>query len=300
MTSRRHFLTAGLGAAAPCLAVNRIGRARLSAITDEIANSPAGAIEFARLYRLGWLELRGVPGARGKSYAAMSEGELRAAARELSEHGVKVSFLNSSLLKHMLPGTQPASPRHHQDDARVRFEGRLDALRRALEAAHIFGVNKIRTFTFSRVNDPLSLLPRLADILGEMAEISGRENVYLLIENEASCNIATCAEMAGLLHLLPSKWIEINWDPLNGTRFQEAPFPDGYAKLPRERIGNVQIKGKSVLPYPERLDWGAIFAALARDAYRGQCGLETHIFDERLIEHSHAAMKVLLEIVGEA
>ena len=76
-------------------------------------------------------------------------------------------------------------------------------------------------------------------------------------------------------------------------------MPDGYAKLPKERIGNVQIKGKSILPeYPELMDWKEIFDVMTSEGYQGQFGLETHIFGEGQIAASHACMKQILSIVG--
>jgi sugar phosphate isomerase/epimerase len=129
-----------------------------------------------------------------------------------------------------------------------------------------------------------------------MGEVAAREKIHLLVENEVSCNVATCGELAELMRLLPSRWLGVNWDPLNGVHFHESPMPDGYAKLPKDRIGNVQIKGRSVLPGPERLDWAAIFRALADDGYTGQCGLETHIFGDLQVHYSHESMKALLAI----
>lgn len=297
MITRRELIATGVAAAAPLLAKNRIDRPRLSAITDEIARSPAAAIDFVKQYRLQWVELRGVPGGKGKRYADMPAAEVRAAASEFADNGLAVSFLNASLLKYNLPGTEPVDERRRGRDDTPKFERRLESLRSAINAAHILGVDKVRVFAFSRVKEPLALLPRIADILGEMVEIAAREKIRLLVENEASCNIATCTELAEMMRLLPSPWIGINWDPLNGVRFKEAPIPDGYAKLPKERIGNVQIKGKSILPGPDTLDWAAIFQALANDDYREQCGLETHIFGEGQIQASHDSMKAILRVV---
>ncbi len=166
-----------------------------------------------------------------------------------------------------------------------------------MQAAHLFGVDKVRVFTFSRVADPAVLLPRIAEILDEMAELAGRERIHLLVENETSCNVSTCSELAALMKLLPSKWIGINWDALNGAAYQEAPFPDGYRLLPKRRIGNVQIKGKSVMDTPERLDWQAIMEAMMHDGYRGRFGLETHVFDGTLIQASHTSMREIMRIV---
>jgi L-ribulose-5-phosphate 3-epimerase len=300
---RRDFIIAGLGARA-LFAKQRIDRGRVSAITDEIAKSPSGAIAFIKQYGLKWVELRGVPG-RGGTYAFLPEPELRAAAKELADHGIRVSFLNTPLLKFSLPGTNPIRRRPESGEERAvriardaeRFERRMDDLKNAIRAAQIFGVDKIRVFTFHRVEEPRKLLPRIAGLLSEMAEAAGKEGVHLLVENEGSCNVASCAELAALMEMLPSRWIGINWDALNGTSQKETPFPDGYGLLPKERVGNVQIKGRSVLDGSQRLDWAAILRALENDGYHGCVGLETHIFGETQIQASHDSMREILRIV---
>ncbi len=291
---RREFLAAGL-ACGQLRAAGRIDRSRVSAITDEIARSPQDAIAFARQYRLRWVELRGVPGGRA-SYFELGENELRQAARELADNGLKVSFLNTSMLKYMLPGTEPANPRANTPRAEAMFARRMESLKQALDAAHVFGTDKVRVFTFARVQEPAGLLSRLADIVGEMTEVAARAKVRLLVENEGSCNVATCVEVAALLKAVPSPWFGVNWDPMNGLRFQEAPYPDGYALLPKDRLGNVQIKGRSLLEGPQQLNWAAIFRALEADGYAGQVGLETH-YGENRIQSSHDSMQTILRIV---
>ncbi|MEK7403612.1 MAG: sugar phosphate isomerase/epimerase family protein [Acidobacteriota bacterium] len=301
--TRRELLVAPL-AAGPVLAGRRVDRSRISAITDEIARSPAEAIAFAKQHGLTRLELRGVPGGKA-SYHFLPEAELRAAAREFAASGIRVSFLNTGLLKFPLPGTVPVRQKDETPEARAKriardeaqFERRMDDLRKAIQAAHILGADKVRVFTFSRVAEPLKLLPRIAEILEPMVALAGKEKVYLLVENEGSCNVATCAETAELMKMVPSKYLGINWDAQNGAALKEIPFPDGYNLLPRKRIGNVQIKGRSVLDYPQRLDWKAIFSAMAKDGYKGCFGLETHIFGPELIDKSHQSMKEILRLV---
>ncbi|MBI3473074.1 MAG: sugar phosphate isomerase/epimerase [Candidatus Solibacter usitatus] len=300
----RRELLAGTLAASALAARNKIDRTRISAITDEIAVSPEDAIAFALQYKLQWVELRAVPGKKGAEYAFMPEAEVKAAAAAFKRNGLGVSFLNSSLLKFPWPGTEPARQRQETPEARAkrleresaRFNQRMDDLRKALNAAHILEVDKVRVFTGTRVAEPGKLFPRIIDVLGEMAFAAEKEKVHLLIENEGSCNVATSAEVAELLQGLSSKWIGINWDPLNETGHQEVPFPDGYNRLPKKRIGNVQIKGKSLLDDQQRLDWKAIFASLVKDGYAGKVGLETHYFDGTLIEKSHLSMREILRI----
>ncbi len=303
---RREFIAAGL-AAPPLWAKGHIDRTRVAVISDECARTPAEAIAFAREYGLKWLELRSVP-PKGPYYATLPAAQVRAAAGEFAAAGLRISFLNTGLLKFALPGTDPVRRRAEGEEARKKrlagearnFERRLDDLKKAIEVAHILGADKLRVFTFSRVQEPEKLLPRIVEVLGEMAKVAEREKVQLLVENEGSCNVATCAELAALLKMIPSRAIGVNWDAMNGLAYKETPFPDGYALLPKKRIGNVQIKGRSLIEGPQRLDWEAIFKALDKDGYRGQVGLETHIFGPELIQHSHASMKEILRILGAA
>ena len=305
--TRRELLAAALAAGA-LEAKNRVDISRISAITDEIAKSPAEAIAFARQYGMRWVELRGVPGGRA-SYEALPEEELRQAAAEFRQNGLGVSFLDAGLYKYPLPDTQPIRRRPETDEERTRritrdsaqFERRMEMLARAVKAAKILGTDKVRVFTFGRVENPLELLPRIAEILAPMVEYAARQKVYLLVENEGSCNVATSAELAALMKLLPSRWVGINWDPHNAFAHKEVPFPDGYNLLPKKRILNVQIKGRSILDLPNnqtKMDWAAVFDTMARDGYKGCFGLETHIFGPTQVEMSHASMKEIIRILG--
>lgn len=304
MISRRVFL--GTCASAPLLsAKGKIDLPRISAITDEIARSSQDAVAFAKQYGLKWVELRSVPGTK-KEYFTLPEVELRAEAKLLDENGLHVSFLNTSLMKVMIPGVEPV--RWAKDDAgkkasrlkgdTEKFNRRLDDLRKAIAAAKIFGVDKVRVFTGWRGSDVSAVMPRVAEILNEMAVIAAEHKTYLLIENEGACNVATCAELVSLLKMVPSKWVGINWDPFNGESSQEQAYPQGYNMLPKKRIMNVQMKGKSLLAGPQKMDWKGIFAALVKDGYKGQVGLETHIFGDIQIQKSHESMKEIVSLVS--
>lgn len=305
LTRRDFFACTAACSALPLSAKARgIDLPRISAITDEIARSSQDAVAFAKQYGLRWVELRGVPGQK-KEYFTLSEAELRAEAKLLDENGIRVSFLNTSLMKVMIPGIEPV--RWAQDpadrrEARVKaesgkFDRRLEDLGKALRAAKILGVDKVRVFTGWRGPDPRAHMARVAEIINEMAPIAAREKTYLLVENEGACNVSTSAELAELMKLIPSKWVGINWDPLNVTSQKEVPYPEGYNLLPKKRIMNVQIKGKSILDGPQKLDWRAIFDGLVRDGYKGQVGLETHIFGDGQIQASHDSMKEILKLV---
>ncbi len=304
--TRRRILSNALatGTAAVCawpslIQAKPINRDRVSAITDEIARSPEQAIEFCRQYGLKWLELRGVPkadGARSREYFQLPEPELKLAARQFADAGLGVSFLNTSMLKFWLPGTEPQNPRTKHDP--TRFNRRREELEQAATAAHILGTDKVRIFTFWRVKDPDSVTARTAEIIDELGAAASKLKIRLLIENETACNVGSASELALLMKKVKSKQVGINWDPLNAEHSKEVAFPDGYHLLPAAKIWNVQIKGKSILKGPEWMDWAAIFRQLEKDGYRGHVGLETHIFGETQVQKSHESIREILRLVA--
>ena len=300
----RRQLLAGVVLARAVRARTGIDKSRISAITDEIGVSTDDSVAFAHEYGLQWVELRNEPSLK-KEYFTLPEAQVKADALRFAREGLKVSFLNTSLLKFAWPGTEPLR-RQETPEARAkrreaeqaRWDRRMEDLRKAIQCAHTMGCDKVRVFTGNRLADPAALYPRIADTLGEMARTAEKEKVHLLIENEASQNVATARELADILHLIPSKWLACNWDPHNAYG-KEPAYPDGYRALPPKRILNVQIKAKGVMPdSPEKEDWKAIFQALDKDRYAYRIGLETHIFDGTLIEAAHKSMEEIIRIVG--
>jgi sugar phosphate isomerase/epimerase len=161
------------------------------------------------------------------------------------------------------------------------------------------GCDKVRVFAGTRVENPATVYQMVADTIGEMSKLAEKENVHLLLENEGSQNVATAAELADVMKLIPSKRVGLNWDPHNAYGKEKA-YPDGYNLVPKDRMLNLQIKGKGVMPEsPEKEDWRAIFTALNNDGYEGKVGLETHLFDGTLITAAHKSMDEIMKICRE-
>src|SRR5580704_17318930 len=128
--TRRELLVGTLGAAS-LPAKTKNDRSRISAISDEIGKSPQASIDFAKQYDLQFLELRNVPG--GKEYSFLPEDEVKQAAADFARNGIRISFMNSSLLKFPWPGTEGVRKRKETDAARTslleaeatRFKHRL-------------------------------------------------------------------------------------------------------------------------------------------------------------------------------
>jgi L-ribulose-5-phosphate 3-epimerase len=306
--TRRELLAATCAACtSPLWAFSRIDKSRISAITDEIGLSTEESIAFAHHFGLQFVEIRNPAGSK-KEYFSLSEAEIKADAVWFAREGLKVSFVNTSLLKFAWPGSEPARKRPEEPTARekrlatekARWDSRMEDLRKAIRCAQIMGCDKVRVFTGTRVDDPKTMNRQIADTLGEMSKTAEREKVYLLIENEGSQNIATSAELASIMEIIPSKWVGMNWDPHNAYGM-ETSYPDGYNLLPKKRILNIQVKGKGVMPAsPEKEDWRGIITSLGRDGYPYKIGLETHLFDGTLIQAAHTSMEEIMRIVGEA
>lgn len=291
-------------------AKTRIDKSRISAITDEIGLTTDQSIAFAHHYGMSNIELRNPPKNEPngkKEYFTLTEAEIKADAVRFKTEGLRVSFLNTSLLKFAWPDTEPVRRRPEDDAARekrlayekAKWDRRMEDLQSAIRCAHIMECDKVRVFTGTRVQDPESLYQRIANTIGPMGEVAAKEKVHLLIENEGSQNVALSSELQKIMRLLPNKYIGLNWDPHNAYG-KETSYPEGYDALPKDRILNLQIKGKGVMPEsPEKEDWKAILQALERDAYKYKIGLETHIFDGTLIPAAHKSMEEIMRIVAE-
>jgi len=308
--TRRELLAAGAVCATSLWGKTRIDKTTISAITDEIGLTTDESIAFTHQYGMKFVELRNPPKNEPngkKEYFQLTDAEIKADAARFTQEGLKVSFINTSLLKFTWPDTEPARKRPEDAAARekrlaaekLRWDHRMEDLQKAAHCAQIMGCDKVRIFTGTRTENPPALFPRIAEVIGAMGEVAQKEKVHLLIENEGSQNVATSAELGEIFKLIPNKYIGYNWDPHNAYG-REHSFPEGYAALPKDRMLNIQIKGKGVMPSsPEKEDWKAIMQALASDSYKYKIGLETHIFDGTLIAAAHTSMEEIMRIVSE-
>ncbi len=294
---RRDLLAAAL-AAFP-LSAARPGRDRLSVITDEIGTLDE-AIQFAKHHRLKWLEIR--------AYLPIPDAELKMMRKKMDDAGIRVSFLNSALLKFTLPGTTAVSPEDFYENLYKKagltpeklYAQREETLKHSIHSAQVLGVKLIRGFTFWRTDHPSALLPRLAEAYQGMVEVAKKEGITICVENEYSTNVATSAESVALLQKVPG--LMLNWDPQNSLKIGEKDvFPQGYSRLPKNRILNVQAKAEGLIGPGEPVDWKGIFQALDRDGYQGCIGLETHTHKSKAenLAASHRCIERMLEISGE-
>ena len=285
--------------------------AHLAAINDEIGLTPEGTIAFAKQYGVQWLEMRGaqIPGKK-RYYEALTDSALRELKKQLTDNGLRVSVLDSALNKVPYPGTvavrrEDFYTKYFEElglSEEAAYRDRLELLKRAIHVAHFLGTPEIRVFAFWRVQDPAPLVPRIAEVLAEEAELAHKEKCRLLLETETSTNIATSDEIVEMMRLVPSPGLGINWDPQNSIVFEATPFPTGYEKLPKHRIGNVHVKAEGLLGPRHPLDWGAIMHTMLNDGYTGHFSLETHRGGdgEGKIKVSRQCMEKMVSLVNAA
>jgi len=257
---------------------------KLGIITDEVDSDLARVLSsFYPKYQLHWAEIRNVK-LGGKSeyvYTSATPEQLKLMRRQLDDAGVKLSVLDTGVYKIALPGTKPLG-NNEQDLNPVQgeYERQLDDLRRAADAAHALGSDRVRIFTFKRVADPNAIFDRIVDDLQKALTVAKEKGVTLLVENEFDCNVGTGAETARLFKTVTDRRLMHNWDPGNCYEAGEEPFPKAWDELDHSRISHIHLKdaaGKSWRPVGGgKIDFGGQFQALKKMNYAGTLSLETH------------------------
>src|SRR6266478_939403 len=283
----------------------------LSVITDEITQDFGHALEVAsKEFGLGYVELRGL---WNKNIVALDEKETTEARRLLAQHDLKVTDIASPLFKVDWPGAPVSkySPKGSSYGASYSFAQQDEVLERAIAMANAFGTKKVRMFDFWRLEDDKPYRDAMDAKLSDAAEKAAKKDIVLLLENEYECNTATAAEAARTLSQVTAKNFFLNWDPGNAAMRGDKVFPEGYALLPKNRIGHVHLKDvkrKADGTYDWEcmgrgmIDYAGQFRALMRDDYRGTMSLETHWNGAGNMEESSrqsmAGTKALLRKAG--
>lgn len=260
---------------------------RLSVITDEITQDLGRALEMASLeFGLAWIELRTL---WNKNILRLDAAELAEVRRLLQHYHLQVTNIASPLFKVDWPGAPLSqfSPKGRpQATSDFTFEEQEEVLEHSLELAAMFNTNLVRCFDFWRLPDPAPYRQAMDAKLFEAAEKAGKKGVTLVLENEHECNTATSAEILRTLAAVNSPHFQLNWDPGNAAKLGDAAFPEGYQRIPKNRIAHVHCKnaernpsgsGYRWAPVGKGLvDWPAQFRALHNDNYHAAVSLETH------------------------
>lgn len=255
----------------------------LAAITDEFSYDVERALAAMAEIGMTGVELRMIG---DKNIMDISDEELDRVIGLVRARGMQVVSIASPLLKCVLPGAPPIDPRFEQDSfaSQHTFEDQSWLAERAFAIAERCGARIVRVFSYWRTVAPEQCFDAIVSALAALSEKAAARGLIIGLENEHACNISTGAETARLLAALDHPSLMVVWDPGNALVAGEVPFPDGYRKLPPERIVHVHAKDCHMEdrrpvwgPLGTRsVDWKGQIAALLEDGYRGYLSLETH------------------------
>jgi len=284
---------------------------KLSVITDEISQDFGHSLEIAsKEFGLGFVEIRGL---WNKNIVNLDEKEISEARRLLKQFDLQVTDIASPLFKTDWPGAPKSkySPDKPQFGADYSFAEQGAVMERSFAVAKALGTSRVRCFDFWRLDNPKPFRAEMDEKLRSAAEQAKSQGITLLLENEFACNTATGEEAARTLQAVPSPNLMLNWDPGNAAYRGEIAFPDGFQKLPKERIGHMHCKDVTKNP-DQTYAWAAMgtgiidfvgqFRALLSSGYRGTMSLETHWrgagSPEESSRQSWAGMKKQLTAAG--
>ena len=170
----------------------------------------------------------------------------------------------------------------------------------------------MRCFDFWRIDDVAPYRAAIDEKLRSAAEITGKQNILLVLENEFECNTATGREATRTLNAIQNPDFALNWDPANAVmRGELDAFPAAWEALPKNRIHHCHVKNavKNADGKIEWspvgtgfIDWTAQFRSLRKIGFRDAVSLETHwhgaATPEESTRVSWAGMKKALQTSG--
>jgi sugar phosphate isomerase/epimerase len=258
---------------------------KVGVITDEITQDFDHACSVAsKEFGMEWVELRGM---WKKSLLSLSDSELAEVEKILSRYSLQVTDIASPLFKAYWPGAPRSSegPKQGESTGDV-FKEQAQVLEKSMALAKRFKTNKVRCFDFWRIEDVAPYRNGIDQKLTEAADLCGKQEILLVVENEPACNTATGREAARLLNSVSSPHLALNWDPGNAVmRGELDAYPTAWNMLPKDRIHHCHVK--NAIKGPDNkivwsptgkgfVDWTGQFRDLARAGYRDAVSLETH------------------------
>ena len=285
---------------------------RVAVINDEIGQDFGHAVDVAaREFGMQWIELRGM---WSKNILKLDAKEIEEARNILERAKMRVTDIASPVFKVDWPGAPLSKVAEKRDtfNADYTFKQQDELLDRSFELAKAFNTDRVRIFDFWRLDDQAPYRAAIHDKLREAADKAGKKNIILILENEFACNTATGEEAARTLSQVKERNFMVNWDPGNAAMRGENAFPDGYNKLPKDRIGHVHCKDIQKKPDGNgqawaamgrgTIDWTGQFRALKQQGYKFATSLETHWrgagTPEESTRQSWAGMKEQLQKAG--
>jgi sugar phosphate isomerase/epimerase len=241
----------------------------IGVVTDEISDDLEEAIEIAKSWELGHIELHKI---WGKNICDVDEATLSKAIGMVRSSGLTVTSIDSLTLRCQLDNDE-------------EYSQHIEHLLKSIEIAPLFDTNVVRLFSFRKEENVEEKWDQIFEKMELPIKIAEREGVILGFENASSMNIGTSDDLEKLFEHFDSPNLKLIWDPGNAyAAGEKSPFPDGYEKV-KGKIIHVHLKdaisdeqGKNVWkPIGQGdVDYRGQLEALHKDSYKGVIALETH------------------------
>lgn len=270
---------------------------QLSIFSDETGLDFTEALPLIKSWGMKHVDLR----ARifQKPVEKLSDGQLCEVRRMLSDNGMSVSCLQTSLGKVHLP-----------DASRLALE--MEKLDGIIRAADALNCRLVRSFYFwqppngqetkeiGELAARPDVLSRVLEMFAPFAEKARKAGLVIAFEN-CGCTKEECFTMLDALNV--PGW-GFAWDPKNSwmrDKEERERDLDAYLKLMASRANCVHVKSIGAIDFPDGFDpipYRRIFNVLEEVGFNGPVSLETHNFVQG---RSHVdACKAVLDVVRKA
>lgn len=245
---------------------------KTAVICDEVSQDLRTACELACRYKLDGMEIRTV---NEKNPFQMNREDYKYVRSVCDDAGLKICAVGAPLFKCNL-------------DSAEEYESHLEGLRRSAEAAHVWGTDIVRGFTFWHVDNPASRFGEIAEKYQKAIRIAEENDIRIVIESEPSVNTMNMGMLYDFLRLLSSDRVAALFDAGNEATDVNcpAPYPCGYELL-KPYIKHVHLKdtraSKNGTEFFEPamigegdVDYQGLISRLKADDYDGWVSVETH------------------------
>ena len=251
---------------------------------DDISQDLEHALDVASEYDLNWIEIRS---AWGKNLVFQSDEDVQKVVHTIHGRGFKVPSVSAPIFKSHLPGHEGGKAGHmFHGEAADSIEQQISLIQRSAHIARLFGTNRVRCFSFWRIeDDPISLWDDMLFMFKKAVAIAEEEGIILVMENDFECNLGSGELAAKLIADVNSPHLRILWDCGNSKFVGESPYPEGY-EFAKPWIGHVHVKDAGLDPEMKKPRWVALgtgeidmlgqLQALKDDGYKDVISLENH------------------------
>jgi len=211
---------------------------KLAGFGDEISPDLTTQLEVMEFVGIKHLELRGM---KRKNVLELNSQEIEEARQILKEKDFKISAIGSPIGKMKI-----------SDD----FSLDLERLKKAISLAYIFEAKYIRIFSYYLPEEShLSYSKEVIRRIKEMTEVSEKEKIILLLENEDDVYGDTPERCLEILESINSPYLRFTFDPANFIMAGVKPYREAFPKMIKYieylHIKDARFSDKTVVPAGE-------------------------------------------------